>query len=138
MDCGVVSNDILHWMGISSIVLSGVSLAWAVGLTVLYEKGAIVSHDVRIGFGIVYLISILFGIYVIINIYGRYVKACSETEDHSKAVEQTFTVVTIASMVLTILLIGYIGYFLMYKVTTVAETHVRAELSGDNREESDD
>lgn len=128
MDCGVVSNDVLHWLGIFNIIVSGVSLAWAVGLTILYEKGVAVSQDVRIGFGVLYLVAILFGIYVIINIYGRYVKACSELEDHKSAANQTFTGVTVISMVLTILLLGYIGYFLIYKVTTVATTHVHSEV----------
>ena len=75
MDCGVVSNDVLHWLGIFNIIVSGVSLAWAVGLTILYEKGVAVSQDVRIGFGVLYLVAILFGIYVIINIYGPPQKA---------------------------------------------------------------
>lgn len=125
MDCGVVNNNVLNGLGIASIVLSGVSLSWAVALTVLYEKGATVSEPVRISFGIFYLISILFGVYVIMNIYGRYVKACVEQEDQKAAVKQTFTGVTIFAIVLTLLLLIYIGYFLMFKVNAVAETHIR-------------
>mgnify|MGYP001588574725 CR=1 FL=1 len=133
-----MSDKVVHWLGISNIILSSVALAWAIGLTVLYEKGAIVSHNVRIGFGVVFLLSIIFGIYIIINVYGRYVTACVKTEDKKAAAKQSFTGVLIASMALTGLLIAYVGYFLMYKVTAVAETHVRAELSGDNASEDDD
>lgn len=135
MDCAVVSDSVLHWLGIVSIVLSGVSLAWAVGLTVLYEKGATVSEEVRIGFGVLYMVSILFGIYVVMNIYGRHVKSCSEQEDKKPQGKQTITGTMIAVIVLTILLLIYIGYFLIFKATAVAETHVRDSLSPDPRDD---
>lgn len=128
-----MSDNVMHWLGIGNIIISGVSLAMAIGLTVLYEKGAIVSHDVRIAFGVLYMTSILFGLYIILNVYGRYVKACVETEDKKQAIKQSFAGVFIASVSLTGLLILYIGYFLMYKVTAVVETHVRAELTGNNK-----
>ncbi len=96
-----MSDNVMHWLGIGNIIISGVSLAMAIGLTVLYEKGAIVSHDVRIAFGVLYMTSILFGLYIILNVYGRYVKACVETEDKKQAIKQSFTGVLIASVSLT-------------------------------------
>jgi prolipoprotein diacylglyceryltransferase len=76
-----------------------------------------------------YMVSIVFGIYVAMNIYGRHVRACSDSDKEEDDKTQTVSVTMVVAIILTILLLMYIGYFLMYKATTVAATHVRDSLS---------